>query len=70
MREMIKTYAGLRPATGACVICRGAGPFQDAAKGAPEGNAPLCVSETGRLAHFCDEHRPWTFHLAKTWRFA
>jgi hypothetical protein len=39
------------------------GPFVDAAKGAPDGDAPLCISETGRIAHFCHGRRPWTFRL-------
>jgi len=62
-RVYVATYAGLRPATGKCVVCRGVFSFDDAPKDAPEGVDPLCQSETGRLAHLCRDHRSWVWRV-------
>ena len=50
MRQMIKTHEGMRESTGACSVC--------------QTEAPLCISETGRLAYLCVAHRPWTCRVA------
>lgn len=57
----IPTAFGLRSATGTCVTCRGVTSFEDGTLESPEGSDPLCESETGRIAYFCETHRPWTF---------
>ena len=48
-----------RRSTGQCAVCadRLWHSGKDAAKDAPSGPHPLCISETGRLAHLCDKHR-------------
>lgn len=61
---MIHTHMGWRRDTGECEVCRsGRVLVSDAAKTARPGDAPLCTSETGRIAHLCDRHREWPWRL-------
>jgi hypothetical protein len=58
IRRQIKTHGGWRFATGECAVCSNRLDKSgiDAAKDAAQGDAVLCMSETGRLAHLCEEH--------------
>jgi hypothetical protein len=53
-------------ALGKCAVCDHAW-VQGIAdlEGAGKGSDPLCISETGRLAYLCDDHRIWTWRIVK-----